>query len=138
MLLFPAVAAIIRDENNRVLLQFKGEKYGWSLPSGMIEPGETPSQTLVREVQEETGLIVAPVRLVGVFGGAVYRHTYENGDQGEPTVVVFECRVTGGEFGAYTDPETQGLDYFGEDELPELVNPYDVDMLFGRNHSFFC
>jgi ADP-ribose pyrophosphatase YjhB (NUDIX family) len=38
----------------------------WTLPGGGIEFGEHPEAAMVREVEEETGLIVAPVRLAGI------------------------------------------------------------------------
>jgi len=38
----------------------------WTLPGGGLEFGEAPEKALVREVQEETGLIVRPSRLAGV------------------------------------------------------------------------
>lgn len=39
----------------------------WSIPGGLVETGETISQAIIREVQEETGLTVEPVKLVEVF-----------------------------------------------------------------------
>ena len=39
------------------------------MTAGAIDPGETPAQAVVREVREETGLIVEPVAIAGVFGG---------------------------------------------------------------------
>lgn len=60
--------AIIRDEIGQILLQRKHDAT-WSLSAGAIEPGETPAQAIVREVREETGLIIRPKRIIGVFGG---------------------------------------------------------------------
>lgn len=37
----------------------------WVLPGGKLEPGEHPGETAVREVLEETGLTVRPVRILG-------------------------------------------------------------------------
>ena len=37
----------------------------WSLPGGRIEPGETDAEALVREMREETGLVVEPGPLLG-------------------------------------------------------------------------
>ena len=51
MLLNPGVAAIIRDEAGRVLLQKRSDDGTWSLPAGAIDPGETPAQAVVREAQ---------------------------------------------------------------------------------------
>jgi len=45
LLQVPSVAAIIRDEKNRILLQKTSENI-WSLPAGAIEPGETPPKQL--------------------------------------------------------------------------------------------
>jgi 8-oxo-dGTP diphosphatase len=67
LLLLPAAAAIIQDDEGRVLLIRRGDGRGWSLPGGMMEPGERIAEAVVREVWEETGLEVEPVRLVGVY-----------------------------------------------------------------------
>jgi len=63
----PCVGAIITG-GGRILLIRRGhepEAGRWSLPGGRIEAGETDQQALVREVREETGLEVAPGRLIG-------------------------------------------------------------------------
>lgn len=57
LLLLPAGAAIIKDEDGRILLQQLSDDRTWSLPAGMIEPGETPAEAVKREVLEETGLM---------------------------------------------------------------------------------
>jgi 8-oxo-dGTP diphosphatase len=67
-LLIPCVGAIIRDGSERLLLIRRGHEPGaglWSIPGGRVEPGETDAQALVRELREETGLLVAPGPLVG-------------------------------------------------------------------------
>jgi 8-oxo-dGTP pyrophosphatase MutT (NUDIX family) len=124
LLLVPSVAAIVRDPNGRVLLQRRRDDGSWGLPAGAIDPGEAPARALVREVWEETGLIVAPERIAGVFGGADgFRFVYPNGDRIETTVVVFECRVLGGQLGG-RDDETAELCYFAPDEMPGLAAGY--------------
>jgi ADP-ribose pyrophosphatase YjhB (NUDIX family) len=62
------VGAIIKDGSGRLLLIKRGhdpEAGRWSLPGGRIEPGETDEQALIREVHEETGLMVICQHLVG-------------------------------------------------------------------------
>jgi len=68
----PCVAAVITDDRGRLLLIKRGHEPGaglWSLPGGRIEPGETNTEALVREMREETGLVVE----VGPLIGAVRR-----------------------------------------------------------------
>ena len=43
----------------QVLLVHRGERADVSLPKGKVDPGETPPQTAVREIKEETGLSIA-------------------------------------------------------------------------------
>jgi mutator protein MutT len=64
----PCVGAIVRDGAGRLLLIKRGhdpEAGKWSLPGGRIEPGETDTQALMREMREETGLTVLPGPLLG-------------------------------------------------------------------------
>lgn len=61
------------DERGRLLLVQQAETGYWSTPGGAVELGETPADAAVREAWEETGLLVEPVALIGVFGGSVLR-----------------------------------------------------------------
>ncbi len=122
LLLFPGVAAIIRDERGRVLLQQNHEE-SWGLPAGAIEPGESPGVAVIREVFEETGLRVRPRRIAGILGGSSCRVRYSNGDEVEYVVTVFDCEVVGGELIA-SNEETRTLAYFQREQMPRLAFGY--------------
>lgn len=129
LLLIPCVAAVITDDEGRLLLQEKSGGEAWSLPAGGIEPGESPEQAVIREVLEETGLNVAIEKILGVFGGADFRYQYPNKDVVEYTVVLYRCQVIGVS-GSPQDDETVSLAYFSEQNMPSLALPYPKEVLF--------
>src|SRR3954454_10762689 len=59
-------AAIIRDGRVLVGRRAKGASTGlYTLPGGVVEVGETLHQAVVREIAEETGIVIEPVTLAG-------------------------------------------------------------------------
>lgn len=81
--------AVIRDKEGRVLISRRSDSGWYNLPGGGVEPHESVSEGLVREVREETNLDVEVGRLVGVYSKP----------QKHEVVLVFEARVSGGELG---------------------------------------
>ena len=115
--------AVIMDDAGRVLLQKRSDNRQWSLPGGGLEPLETPADAVVREVWEETGLLVEPVRVMGVFGGPEFHVTYPNGDEISGVTIVFACRPIGGSLRPDGD-EVLDLAYFDMQEaLARLSMP---------------
>lgn len=109
------VGAAIFDESGRLLLLQRPDSGLWGLPVGWSEVGETAASGIVREVREETGLLVRPKRILGVYdswrhGSRDVHHFYN---------VVFWCEVEGGTL-TRTD-EALDLGYFERDALPPLV-----------------
>src|SRR5574341_233876 len=88
-LLLPSVTGIVYDVDDRILLVRQREGEIWSTPGGVIEPDETPADAVVREVREETGLLVRPDRVLGVFGGPGFVVRYPNGDESQYVMTVF-------------------------------------------------
>lgn len=98
------VGAVIVQEG-RVLLVQRGReplKGHWSLPGGMVELGESLLAGVIREVKEETGLLVEPVELIELLDrihrqGERVRYHYVIAD--------YLCRVTGGDLKAASDAD---------------------------------
>ena len=106
-----------------------------------MEPGELLADSLVREVQEETGLDVVPVRLVGVYSDPSVNHiTLPNGDQIHLVSATFECTVIGGDLHPDGE-ESLEVTYFVPDALPEALIPaHQVrieDALANHPEAFF-
>jgi ADP-ribose pyrophosphatase YjhB (NUDIX family) len=59
-------AAIMRDGKVLIVRRAAGLATGiYTLPGGVVEAGETLTEAVIREVQEETGLSIEPVTLAG-------------------------------------------------------------------------
>ena len=66
-------AAIIRDGKILVVRRARAPAHGlYTLPGGVVEVGETLTQAVIREVQEETGMAIEPIALAG-FREAILR-----------------------------------------------------------------
>jgi 8-oxo-dGTP diphosphatase len=120
----PCVGALTFDEEGRLLLVRRANDPGrglWSLPGGRVEPGEDDAVALVREMAEETGLVVRPGPLVG----RVLRGPYAIAD--------YRCTVVGGELRAGDDAlDARWCDAAALAELPlvellvETLTEWDV------------
>jgi ADP-ribose pyrophosphatase YjhB (NUDIX family) len=107
-------AAIFRE--GKILLVKERSDGKWSLPGGWADVGEAPSESIEREVWEESGFEVKAKRLVAVYDRSKHPHTplfhyhiYK---------LFFLCEIVGGE--AKPSNETEEVDFFEENNLPEL------------------
>lgn len=101
------VGAVLLDDAGRLLLIRRAHDPGrgrWSVPGGRVEAGETDHHAVIREVAEETGLVVEIIQLLGKV------------QRGAPDGAVFDiydyqCRVAGGTLVAGDDAaETRWCD----------------------------
>jgi ADP-ribose pyrophosphatase YjhB (NUDIX family) len=133
-LLLPSVSAHIFDDRDRLLLVQQTDSGEWSTPGGALEPDERPADAVAREVWEETGLVVIPDRLLGVYGGPEFVVNYPNGDEVQYAIMAFGCRVAGGELRPDGD-ETNAVRYFSAAEAAALpLTPWlrsSLDLVFG-------
>ncbi|WP_410618806.1 NUDIX domain-containing protein [Amycolatopsis sp. cmx-8-4] len=92
----PSVTAVVRDGQGRVLLIHKIDNNRWALPGGGHDVGERITETVVREVREETGLAVEVLRLVGTYTDPRHVMAYSDGEVRQQFSLCFEARWTGG------------------------------------------
>lgn len=59
--------AIVTNHLNQALFILRDDSRTWAQPGGAVEDGESPTEAVAREVEEETGIAVRPVRLVAVY-----------------------------------------------------------------------
>ena len=122
MVIRPGVSAVILTPEG-LLLQRRSDNQLWGLPGGGVEPGESVSAAVVREVREETGLEVTPVRLIGVYSlpenGQIV--TYPDGNVTHYISTSFECRIVGGTLAC--GEESLELSWFDPERLPAELMP---------------
>ncbi len=63
----PTVDIIIRVDDGVVLIERKNPPFGWALPGGFIDYGESAEDAAIREAKEETSLDVRGLKLFGVY-----------------------------------------------------------------------
>ena len=98
------VGAVVVDEG-RILLVRRGTeplRGHWSLPGGLLELGESLTDGVIREVREETGLVVEPLELIELLD-----RIHREGDcvQYHYVIADYLCRVTGGQLQAASDAD---------------------------------
>jgi ADP-ribose pyrophosphatase YjhB (NUDIX family) len=111
-----AMGAVFDDEG-RVLLGRRADIGVWTLPGGIIDPGEQPADAAVREVFEETAVVAVPETLTSI--GVSPQLTYLNGDQVQYLEYCFRCRAVGGQARVH-DGEMAEVGWHALDQLPEL------------------
>jgi len=105
--------AVVRED--KILLVKERQDGRWCMPGGWVDVGESPAQSVVREVREESGFIVEPHKIVAVC---------DANRSGRPIElyhafkIIFLCRTLGGE--ATASYETEAVDFFDFTDLPPL------------------
>ena len=134
-------STIVTDERGAILFQRRAD-FGdawWGLPGGLLELGESITQTALRETREETGLSVQPTRLVGLYSSPDFDVTYPNGDQAQQITACFASQTIDGRLHPQSD-EILELRYFLPDALPPMPIWYSAmvaDYLAHRPETSF-
>jgi ADP-ribose pyrophosphatase YjhB (NUDIX family) len=116
---FPTVDIIIELDEGIVLIKRKNPPYGWALPGGFVNYGESLETSAVREAKEETSL---DVRLIAQLGA----YSDPNRDPRMHTITVVFTAKAQGEPKAADDASEVGV--FQRDTLPENL-AFDHDRI---------
>lgn len=106
---------VLSPDKKQVLMACESVDGKWTLPGGWADVGDTPSEAVVKEIFEETGITAKPVALLAVFDKRVHPHPPQ------PFYVyklVILCEAVLGELKSGFD--MAGAAYFDVDNLPEL------------------
>jgi ADP-ribose pyrophosphatase YjhB (NUDIX family) len=108
-----AVGAIVGNDNGEVLLVQRADSGIWLYPTGWADVGYSPSEVVVKEVLEETGIHCEPQRVLAVLDGQRMGFT-----RFAMYMILFSCRATGGELKPHP-LETSDVGWFNASNLPE-------------------
>lgn len=135
-----SAGGLIFDSHGRVAVIARHSRSGhleWCLPKGHIEKGETPEQTAVREVHEETGISGEVIESIATidywFTGTTQRI--------HKLVHHFALRMTGGELTVAGDPdhEAEDVKWVAFDELDSVLsypNERRIASMYARKRKF--
>ena len=117
--LVPAASAVITDNEGKILLHRRSDNDLWALPGGTMEIGESISETVVREVKEETGLDVVIERLVGIYTKPKHLVAFSDGEVRQEFSICFACRTVGGN--VTISDESLEASFFAPEEMSRLA-----------------
>ncbi len=122
------VRGVVFNEDAILLVRERADGK-WTLPGGWVDVNESPSESVVREVFEESGYQTKALKLLACYDRNRHPHpphpyhVYK---------LFFHCEILGGS--PSTSYETDGVDFFKQDAIPELstgrVTSAQIDRFF--------
>lgn len=118
------VGAVVFNARDQILLIKRPSGY-WLFPTGWADVGYTAAAVAAKEVREETGFEVTPLRLIGVYD---IRRLLEVQANIHFYSLVFYCRLDGGALARHP-LETLDAGFFPLDQLPQPLARPDLGWL---------
>lgn len=129
--------ALILEQDNKILCIHRGKvkinPHCWSIVAGHVDEGESALQALVREAEEEIGIIINPADLTLVHTSHAYQPAY-----GEILSLYFSCTRWKGTIVNKEPHKHVELKWFAKSELPQPMIEhvaYSIRQLFA-DHAF--
>jgi ADP-ribose pyrophosphatase YjhB (NUDIX family) len=114
----PAVTAFVQDSEGRILMERRTDNGRWGLPGGTHQAGESIAQTVIREVVEETGLLVEVDRMIGIYSDPKRVIAFSDGEVRQEFTMCFAAHVTGGKLASSS--ESFEVDWISYNTLDQL------------------
>lgn len=115
----PSVTAVVQDGAGRLLVIHKTDNDLWALPGGGHDIGERVADTVVREVEEETGIRVQVEGLVGLYTDPDHVLEYDDGEVRQQFSICFRARPVGGRL--RTSSESKEVRWVDASDLDALT-----------------
>jgi mutator protein MutT len=108
---------VLRDDKVLFIRQAQGQSLAgqWSIPWGVVDPGETPDEAALRETKEEGGVTAVISGLLG----------YQNFNWENMTALIYLCQHVSGEPQHDGGQETDAAAYFSQAEIDALDEPIE-------------
>ena len=114
-----AVSVVIQNDSGQLLLIRRTDNDLHSIPGGGQEIGETLAQTVVREVEEETGITVRVTELVGLYSDPKHVIAYTDGEVKQEFSICFRAEPISGEL--RTSDESSEVHWVDPADLDDLT-----------------
>jgi ADP-ribose pyrophosphatase YjhB (NUDIX family) len=114
----PATTAIVVNKEGKILLERRSDSGLWGILGGVMEYGESITDTAIREIKEEAGLDIAIMYLVGIYTNPKHIIEFSDGEIRQEFSILFACEIVGGEI--KISEESLELAFFNEDEINQL------------------
>ncbi|MCH7321592.1 NUDIX hydrolase [Solibacillus sp. MA9] len=108
------IRGVVFKKNQILMVQEKNDDK-WALPGGFCDIGLSPSENVVKEIKEESGYDVLPIRLLALLDKNKHPHPP---DPYHYYKIFILCEIIGGE--ATVGIETSNIQFFSEHNLPQL------------------
>lgn len=118
----PSVVVFLQNPKGEVLfirnLRYTTGKVEWELPSGRVDPGETPLQAAHREVKEETGMDVLALEEVYMF--------YPANGMSNQKVYIFRGEASGLTGTILDTDEVESIHWKSPEEIKQLMKNKEI------------